>query len=101
MDSSISTVECQSVAGVVVSCKIPILVTRVRFPGGALTALPVTAEVYGSVLLPYKISASDMNFLSNRRASALERCSEGDGLHASNQMVVNEREQIELWPSEI
>ena len=25
-----------SVAGVVVSCKIPILATRVRFPGGAL-----------------------------------------------------------------
>ena len=26
----------RSAAGVVVSCKIPILVTRVRFPGGAL-----------------------------------------------------------------
>ena len=28
-------VECHSVAGVVVSCKIPILATRVRFPGDA------------------------------------------------------------------
>ena len=32
-----------STAGVVVSCKIPILATRVRFPGGALTPFFLTA----------------------------------------------------------
>ena len=38
--SQIFTLECQSVAGVVVSCKIPILATRVRFPGDANLFFP-------------------------------------------------------------
>ena len=34
-----------SAAGVVVSCKIPILATRVRFPGGATVFLPVVRNL--------------------------------------------------------
>ena len=33
--SNVSREKCSCVAGVVVSCKIPILATRVRFPGDA------------------------------------------------------------------
>ena len=40
VDFSNLALECQSVAGVVVSCKIPILATRVRFPGDAQLFYP-------------------------------------------------------------
>ena len=58
VDFKISTAECQGVAGVVVSCKIPILATRVRFPGDAHLFFPLwllseisqtfAAELYNS-----------------------------------------------------
>ncbi len=37
-------VECHGVAGVVVSCKIPILATRVRFPGDARFFFDITSR---------------------------------------------------------
>ena len=43
---TISPMNMIGIAGVVVSCKIPILATRVRFPGDALTFLPVSYGGY-------------------------------------------------------
>ena len=45
VDFSNLALECQSVAGVVVSCKIPILATRVRFPGDATNFVSMVASV--------------------------------------------------------
>ncbi len=41
-----------SAAGVMVSCKIPILVTRVRFPGGAILILNFDVVIYDFFLFP-------------------------------------------------
>ena len=55
--------ECHGVAGVVVSCKIPILATRVRFPGDAsnflkfskLSTVQYSVE-YTRALIPLPLS---------------------------------------------